>query len=97
MYSISVSRLLAYVLVLLVCLPPLVFAQSTVNLTLDRADMDEATLSTGGFTVTRDGSTNEGINVFVEVSGSAAINADYTVQNLLQSAHPIWYVHIPGG
>ena len=72
---------------------------ATVILTLDDADMEEANQGSGGFTVTRDnhGNINEGINVFVEVSGSATINGDYTVQNLLQSSNPIWYVHIPGG
>ena len=65
------------VLILSVVISMPVFAQSTVNLTLDDGDMDEGFLGTGSFTVTRDGSTAESINVFVEVSGSATLNADY--------------------
>jgi hypothetical protein len=54
MYSIPLSRLFVYVIVLLVSLPSHVYAQSTVNLTLDDGSMDEEFLGTGGFTVTRD-------------------------------------------
>jgi hypothetical protein len=97
MYSSAVSRMLGYVLVLLVAIPSFALAQSTVNLTLDDGSMDEEFQGIGGFTVTRDGSTAEAILVFVEVSGSAAINTDYTYQNLVGYIHPIWYVRIPAG
>ena len=82
MYSAAVSRLLGYVFVVLISVPSFVFAQSTVNLTLDDGSMDEEFQGTGGFTVTRDGSTTEAILVFVALSGSAAINTDFTYQNL---------------
>jgi hypothetical protein len=97
MYSTLISRLLGYMFVLSISLPSILLAQSTVNLTLDDGSMDEEFLGTGGFTVTRDGSTTQAINVFVEMSGSAVYNADYTYINLTGYSHPTWYVRIPAG
>jgi len=97
MYSATVPRLIGFILLLSILLPTLVFAQSTVNLTLDDAGMDEATQGTGGFTVTRDGSTSEAINVFVEYSGSATLNTDFSTLNLQYYSPPVWYVQIPSG
>ena len=95
MYPTTVSRLLGYVLVLLISVPSFVFAQSTVNLTLDDGDMDEEFQGTGSFTVTRDGSTTGAINVFVELSGSAVYNTDFTYINLHGYSHPTWKVVNP--
>ena len=86
-----------YLLVLLVSLPALAFAQSTVNLTLDVGDMDEEFQGTGSFTVTRDGSTAAGIRVYVKMTGSAQYNTDFTYANLNGYSHPTWYVNIPAG
>ena len=68
-----------------------------VILTLDDASMDEEFLGTGGFTVTRDdhGNKAQAINVFVEMSGSATYNTDYSYTNLSGYSHPTWFVHIP--
>jgi len=97
MYSIPLSRLFVYVIVLLVSMPSLVYAQSTANLTLDDGSMDEEFLGTGGFTVTRDGSTTAAINIFVEYSGSATNGPDFTIANLTFFAASLYFVHIPAG
>ena len=97
MYPETASRILVFILMLLISLPALVFAQSTVNLSLNDGSMDEEFQGTGSFTVTRDGSTAEAINVFVELTGSAQVNADFTYLNLTGYNHPTWYVRIPAG
>ena len=97
MFSATAFRNFAHLFILLAALPSLVFAQSTVSLTLDDGSMDEATLGTGSFTVSRDGNTTESINVFVKLTGSAAYNADFTYLNLQGYSHPTWYVNIPAG
>ena len=70
---------------------------ATVILTLDDGSMDEEFQGTGGFTVTRDdhGNKDQPINVFVELTGSAVYNADFTYLNLNGYSHPTWYVTIP--
>jgi len=75
----------------------LALAQSTVNLNLVDGSMDEELLGTGSFTITRDGSTSESINVFVELTGSASYTSDFTYQKLIGYSHPTWYVTIPAG
>ena len=95
MHSFVGKWLPGFISLVLLCLPSLVFAQSTVNLTLDDGSMDEEFQGTGSFTVTRDGSTTEAINVFVEMSGSAGYTTDFDTANLTGYNHPIWYVHIP--
>lgn len=77
--------------------PSAAVAQSTVNLILDDPSMDEEFLGTGKFTVTRDGSTAEAINVFVQMTGNAQYSADFSHQNLNGYAHPAWFVTIPAG
>ena len=95
MHSFVGKWLPGFISLVLLCLPSLVFAQSTVNLTLDDGSMDEEFQGTGSFTVTRDGSTTGPINVFVEMSGSAGYTTDFDTANLTGYNHPIWYVHIP--
>jgi len=97
MYSISTPRLVSYIFILLVLMPTMVLAQSSVNLSLDDGTMDEEFLGTGGFTVTRDGSTTGALNVFVEVTGSATVDADFSMANITGYSYPIYYVHLPAG
>ena len=99
MYLATVPRLLVYIFMLLIVMPSLVFAQSTVNLTPGEASMDEATQGSGGFIVTRDdaGNKNAAILVFVDYAGSATFNTDFTSTNLTGYAPNTYWVQIPAG
>ena len=72
---------------------------STVNITLDDGEMDEASLGSGGFTVTRteDGAFDQLLRVWVKVSGSGTINQDYSQSGLILWGGTDYYIEIPGG
>lgn len=76
--------LLTILEVSLISIPTLAFALPVVNLTLDRGDMDEASLGTGKFTVTRsiDENFEQPLYVRFTYDGTATIGADYTATDL---------------
>jgi len=86
-----------FVWLLLLMGSPLLAVAQTVNLILDDGTMDEEFQGTGSFTVTRDGSTAQALNVFVTMSGTASYTSDFTWVNLNGYSHPTWYVNIPAG
>jgi len=65
----------------LISIPCLAIALSTVKLTLDDGEMDEANQGTGMFTVTRssNGKLDENLVVRFNFGGNAANGSDYTV------------------
>lgn len=76
-----------------------VFAQPTVNITLDDGALAEATLDGGGFTVTRsnNGAVDQVLNVWMERSGTATFNSDYSQSGLLLWSGNTYYIQIPAG
>ena len=70
---------LAFLQVLLFCMPALVIAQlPTVNLTLDDGSAAEAGSDSGSFLVTRNGGIlSEALQLKVALTGTAAIDQDY--------------------
>jgi hypothetical protein len=68
----------------LVMISATAYATSTVNLTLTEGDASEAGQVPGSFKVSRtdDGNIASGLNVRVEVRGSAAWDVDYTYQGM---------------
>jgi hypothetical protein len=72
-------------------------AQPTVSLTSVDSAATEAGQETAGFSVTRtdDANTATTLRVFLEVTGSAGHNADYTTTNLNGYSGTTYYVDIP--
>jgi len=81
--------LLTILKVSLISIPSLAFALPVVNLTLDRGDMDESTLGTGKFTVTRsiDENFDQPLQVRFVFAGSAANGLDYNTTDQQYISH----------
>ena len=81
-YLTKISRvtLLSVIFILLAGIPCSAFALSTVNLTLDDGELDEANLDTGKFSVTRtgDGDISTELEVRFRLTGSATLSNDFT-------------------
>jgi len=65
-----------------------------VNVSVDTNQVEETDSSTHYFTVTRTGNTNNDLLVYLEVSGTATLGANYTVDSTLTATN---YIIIPAG
>jgi hypothetical protein len=105
-HPICVIRKIANIISFILCCVSLAsvsavaFAIPIVTLTSDDSTASEATLETGGFTVTRtdDGNVAQALIVRITVTGTATIGPDYVLPGWAFVAQPdVYQISIPAG